>query len=140
MRPGFTLVELIIVVIIIGILATFAMPQYAKSKERSLDNEAKVNLVMIQAAENLYKIEVSSFYAATGGTAHADLNSHLNISLPPAGEKWNYTVKDIPAVPAVPPAVGTPAGVCAQATRNGYDNRNWKMTNTDNAPSTGACP
>lgn len=132
MKAGFTLVEVIIIVIIIGILASFAMPQYAKTQERGLDNEAKANLVLIQAAENLHKIESNAFYGPSA--VHADLNTNLNVSLPPAdgNQKWNYSTKIT--------AGATPAKVCAQATRNGYDNRSWKIMDTDSAPSTGACP
>ncbi|MDD5238810.1 MAG: prepilin-type N-terminal cleavage/methylation domain-containing protein, partial [Candidatus Omnitrophica bacterium] len=35
MKKGFTLIELIIVVIVIGVLATLAVPQYLKAVERS---------------------------------------------------------------------------------------------------------
>jgi prepilin-type N-terminal cleavage/methylation domain-containing protein len=131
MRAGFTLVELIIIVIIIGILATFATPQYIKTQERGLDNEAKANLVMLQSAENIYKSESSSFYASA---VHADLNTNLEITLPTAGGKWNYSTKIIPAVGV------TPIRLCAQAKRNGSDNRSWYMMDIDNTPSVGTCP
>ena len=128
MKAGFTLVEIIIVVIIIGILTTLAMPQYAKIQEKALDNEAKANLVLIQAAENLYKIESSAFYAASG----ADLNSALSVSLPPAGGKWNYSTETKGVAPL--------DTVCFQATRNVESGRSWHIMNIENAPSTGACP
>ncbi len=133
MRTGFTLLEVMVVVIIIAILASFAMPQYAKTQEKGLDNEAKANLVLIQAAENLYKTESGAFYAASGVTAHADLNRELSIGLAPAGGKWNYSTKVTAAGGAIPEKV------CAQATRNGYDNRSWHIMDVDNAPSIGAC-
>lgn len=135
MRAGFTLAEVIIVVIIIGILATFAMPQYAKIQEKGLDNEAKANLVLIQAAENMYKTESNVFYGPSA--VHADLSTNLSVSLPPADgkQKWNYSTK-------VTAAAGvTPEEVCAQAERNVSSNkRYWKIMDTDNAPSAVACP
>ncbi len=134
MKQAFTLVEVIIIVVILGILVSFAMPAYRVTQERALDKEAKANLVLIQATENMYKIESNVFYGPSA--VHADLNTNLSVSLPPADgeQKWNYSTN-------VTAAVGVnPATVCAQATRNGYDNRNWKIMDTDNAPSAGACP
>jgi Tfp pilus assembly protein PilE len=134
MKTGLTLVEIMVIVIIIAILASFAMPQYLKTQEKGLDNEAKANLILIQAAENLYITESGSFYGAAGATAHADLNEELDTNLPPAGGKWNYITKVTAEAGAVPEKV------CAQATRNGYDDRSWYIMNVDNAPSVGACP
>jgi prepilin-type N-terminal cleavage/methylation domain-containing protein len=134
MRQGLTLVEVVIVVIVLGILITFAVPQFIKTQEKGLDNAAKGNLMMVQAGENFYKSETSTFFAASGATAHTDLNTALDISLPPAGSKWNYTVK------VIPPAAGVPEKACAQAMRNGYDQRCWHVMDIDNSPSEGACP
>ena len=44
MRHAFTLVELIIVVIIIGVLASIAIPQFSKTMERSRIAEASAVL------------------------------------------------------------------------------------------------
>lgn len=93
MRRGFTLIELIIVVIIVGILATFAIPQFAATKERALDKEAQANLKLIQAAEKIYKMEMGTYYPAGGSTSViADINDNLKLSLPASGVNWMYTV------------------------------------------------
>jgi prepilin-type N-terminal cleavage/methylation domain-containing protein len=90
MKKGVTLIEMIIVIIIVGILATIAVPQYIGVKERSMDKEARANLSTIQAAEKNYRIEKGSYYA--GSTA--DLNTNLKLLLPTTSPQWDYAVAD----------------------------------------------
>ncbi len=53
MRRGFTLIELIVVVIIVAILATFALPQYLKAAERARGAKAKHAVSLIAQAEEM---------------------------------------------------------------------------------------
>jgi prepilin-type N-terminal cleavage/methylation domain-containing protein len=115
---GFSFIELLIVVIIIGILVSFAAPQFAVTKERALDKEAQANLRLIQAAERIYKMEVAFYYPHPSFVSadRSGINDNLRLSLPAAN--WDYT------------AYSSGQGV---ATRIGSDERIWKLdANSDN--------
>lgn len=64
MKRGFTLLELIVVIIIIGILATLGVTQYTKMLEKGRTAEAKMILGTIRTAQEAYKFERGS-YATT---------------------------------------------------------------------------
>lgn len=82
-RSGFTMLELLMVVIIIGILATLALPQYMSFIEKARATEAINTMGAIRTAENLAKLELGSY------TADA---TNLSISFPTAGSAtyWTY--------------------------------------------------
>jgi prepilin-type N-terminal cleavage/methylation domain-containing protein len=92
MRKGFTLVEVIIVVIIVGILVSFALPPFMVTKERALDSEATSVLGLIRDADRAYRMEQSTFYPAAGtDTVISTINTNLRLSIPTTSS-WNYSV------------------------------------------------
>lgn len=60
-KAGFTLIELMIVVAIIGILAAIAIPNFVKFQARSKQSEVKANLKSLYTAEKSYYQEKDSY-------------------------------------------------------------------------------
>jgi prepilin-type N-terminal cleavage/methylation domain-containing protein len=63
---GFTLVELAVVVVIIGVLAAFAVPRFLSSVERSKAAEAYNYLATVHAAQERYHARQGTYASAIG--------------------------------------------------------------------------
>jgi len=80
-KKGFTLIELMIVVAIIGILAAIAIPNFLKFQAKSKQSEAKTNLKGVYTAETGYFGENNSYGLFT------------TINWEPVGTaRYNYTL------------------------------------------------
>lgn len=74
--------EIIIVVVIIGIVTSFAVPSYRNSIERSKAETAEFSLLAIYNAEKRYKLDQGDYYyCSSNPCSQAELKDNLGVDV-----------------------------------------------------------
>jgi prepilin-type N-terminal cleavage/methylation domain-containing protein len=94
---GFTLVEIMIVVLIIGILLAIAVPNFIKARENSRTRTCIANLRQIEAAKEQWAMENKK--SSTDVPAATDLTPDYMKSTPTCPSGGTYTIGAINANP-----------------------------------------
>jgi prepilin-type N-terminal cleavage/methylation domain-containing protein len=90
-KKGFTLIELIVVVIVVGILATIAIPQYLKATEKAKGAKAKSACTLIAQAEKLYRADQDIYIASATSSLGTDFTDYIELNQIDNDTDWSYT-------------------------------------------------
>ena len=83
---AFTLMEILIVVILVGIIAAFIMPDSRQSVENEFERSARYNLEAIYNTQRLLRAKTGDFWPVEPGVQDlAAINNVLGINIQPDG-------------------------------------------------------
>lgn len=94
-RAGFTLLELLVVIVIIGLLAAYVGPKYFSQLSKSEVTVAKAQMEAFEKSLDTYRLDVGRYPTTEEGMGA------LMAAPPAAGAKWNgpYLKKGVPKDP-----------------------------------------
>lgn len=92
-EEGFTLIELMIVIAIIGILAAIAIPQFSAYRQRAYNSAAQSDLKNLATAQEAYYVDNQSYTtpATLEGTTYGYSQSE-NVTYAGAGATTTYSM------------------------------------------------
>ena len=95
-RQGFTLTEIIVVIIIIGLIAAFVAPNYRRTVEMEYERTARLNLEAIYKAQRIYLARTQTFWPTAPMAPAADvdqINDTLGLNI--TEENVSYTCNQV---------------------------------------------
>ncbi len=110
-KAGFTLVEIMIVVAIIGLLAAIAIPNFVRARATSQANACINNLRQIDAAINQWALEQHQTTGAGPASMTTDLTPYIKLTsagvIPGCPAQGTYTVFTLGSTPQVSCSLST---------------------------------
>ena len=117
---GFTILEILMVLILLGVLTTIAVPMFTKAIKTIYRWNAFAMLGNIEQAQKVYRLENGFYYPQTGSQSDVGEINH-NLSLDLTERHWDFTVN---------------SSGCSQAVKG---SEQWHINIGDDEPTAGIC-
>jgi len=120
-RPsGFTMIELMIVVAIIGILAAIALPRFADMMEKSREGATKGNLRSLKSAGSIYYAEAEGIWPQTINSSSTYRFSLYIDTIPVVRVTGKFDLNHMTTVPTGRVVALGPAGTAPNSQSSGW--------------------
>lgn len=117
-KKSLTIMEVFIVVLVIGVLATVAVPQFSKAKQRASNQEAKAMLKLLFDAEKMYYLDQYVYLACSDSS---DCRNKFKVDIVSSSD-WDYTINTVAA------------GTFIIQAQNILDSRTWTLNQNGGDP------
>ena len=144
-KKSVTLIELVLVVILIGVLATLGHNRFSTAAECARVREAKSNLLLIRTAQEIYRAKRGNYYPSTNPwqADHLQINTDLDLGLNTGSHGlMHYRCQSTP-----PNDIYTCWAHRKRTPTSGWNNSLWYVVNVSTTPdvficqnNTGTCP
>jgi len=129
-RRGFSLIELVVVILILGVIAAVAAPRMFDTADDAANNSTRQTLAVIRNAIEIYRVKHSAYPPITTSDAFKEaLRPYLNASIPAppclANANSNVVEDDSTGFEAVPNTEDNASWVYKPATGS------FKLNSTD---------